>query len=228
MDSTDRVLVKERWFPTLLCWIRKVKPFTKRDAVPVIFMEKCVHSLDEAAVFSTLGATWRYWQAQLENKDRDNTVFTSHPRLYLSVRMPSGLRNTSTKIQRKLRVALSSVRWKFLLVQLHKIGIFFCFTAEHINYVKYVSTLWRMEKLPWSWRTIALFFEQLTTRNVLFAQHDHRIRRIRRVPPESWTPQGMLLSWDCPHSPVMSSTVSYYVLQAIGLRETTVYKKTSR
>lgn len=87
-------------------------------------MDECFDSLGRAAVFSTLDASSTYSQVEIENEDRQKTVFTSHHGLYLFVRMPFGLLIISSTFERTMLVALSAAKWQLAWVYLDDTVVF--------------------------------------------------------------------------------------------------------
>lgn len=88
-------------------------------------MDKCIDSLDKAAIFSTLEEDdSEYWQVEIDKADYDESAFTSHHRLYRFIRMPFGLRIATGTYQRTMEVKLFVVKWQIALVDLDDIVIF--------------------------------------------------------------------------------------------------------
>lgn len=73
---------------------QKLNAITKRDSYPIPHMDKCMDSLGEAAIFSTLGENSGNWQVERDKANRDKTTFTSRHGLYRFIRMLFGLNNT--------------------------------------------------------------------------------------------------------------------------------------
>lgn len=59
----------------------KLNVVTKRGSYPIPRLDEVVGSLDEAAIFSTLAASSRYWQANIDKAKKEKTAFASHHRL---------------------------------------------------------------------------------------------------------------------------------------------------
>lgn len=76
-------------------------------------MNDCIDSFGEAAAVSTSDPNSRYWQAEVEEIDRDKISFTSHHGLYRFVPKPFGLEIASGTFQRAMDVILFPVRWCF-------------------------------------------------------------------------------------------------------------------
>lgn len=101
---------QERWFPTLLRRILETIAGTKRNVCPIPCIDECIHLLVEAAVFSTLNARKEYLQVCIENGDRDETVLTSHQKLYRFVRMIFEILNAFNMVQQTMVAALSEAK----------------------------------------------------------------------------------------------------------------------
>lgn len=107
-----------------------------RDLYPIPRMDKCIASLDEAAVFSTLDVNSRYGQVQRDKAERDKTAFTSHHGLLQFIRMPLGIRNAPGTIQQVVYAILSPVRRQYTLMYLYDTDIFSGTPQEHIRHVR--------------------------------------------------------------------------------------------
>lgn len=83
---------------------RKVSTITIPDSYRHPSMEECVDRLGEEKAFCMLNANSEYWQIKVVQRDRDETVFTSHLGLYRLSRMPSGGMNAPATFQRAIYV----------------------------------------------------------------------------------------------------------------------------
>lgn len=82
-------------------------------------------SLEEAQVFTTLDALWRYWQVQIKDEAKDEPKFSSRLGNHRNTRISFGIRNVPATFQHALHIILSLVQWKMCPV--YKDGIFsFC------------------------------------------------------------------------------------------------------
>lgn len=57
---------------------RKLKAVTIKDSYLLPRMDKCMESLGDAQVFSTLDASSGYWKTKVEDGNRDKMAFKSH------------------------------------------------------------------------------------------------------------------------------------------------------
>lgn len=80
-------------------------------------------TLGQTTVFSTLDASSGYWQAGIDDVDKEKNAFTSHHGLYRFVHMPFGLHNAPRTIPPTMNLILSSVKWQFALVYLDDIVV---------------------------------------------------------------------------------------------------------
>lgn len=119
---------------------RKSNAVTKRYSCPILRMDECIDSLDEAAIFSTLDANIGYWQKEIDQADRHKTALTLRHSLHLFIRMPFGLKNAPKTFQRKMDVVLS-INWRFDIVYLDDIVTFSKNLNEHIEHIRHVLTL---------------------------------------------------------------------------------------
>lgn len=50
-------------------------------------MDKCIDSLEDATLFSTLDENWGYWKVESDEKYRYKTALTSHHGQYCFIRI---------------------------------------------------------------------------------------------------------------------------------------------
>ena len=103
---------------------RRLNAMTVRDAYHIPRMDKCIDSLGDAVIFSTLDCNSGHWQIPMSYEDRDKTAFFSHCGLFRWLRMPFGLKNAPGTFQRAANVILAGVKWQFALVYLDDIIIY--------------------------------------------------------------------------------------------------------
>ena len=72
------------------------------DSYPVLRMDDCIDSLGDAAVLTTLGCNYGYWQIPVAPEDGDKTTFTTHMEPFRHLRIPFGLKGAPATIQREL------------------------------------------------------------------------------------------------------------------------------
>lgn len=73
-------------------------------------MDKCIDSLESAAIFPTVYRNSGYWRIEIDEEDMDKTAFVTHNGLYLNTTMPFGLRNATVTLQRAIDVIFSDYR----------------------------------------------------------------------------------------------------------------------
>jgi RNase H-like domain found in reverse transcriptase/Reverse transcriptase (RNA-dependent DNA polymerase)/Integrase zinc binding domain len=112
---------------------RRLNAITERDVYPLPRMDKCLDSLGDAYVFSTLDANAGYWQVKVAAEDRDKTSFTCHVGTFRFLRMPFGLVNAPSTFQRAMDVILSRVKWRFALVYLDEVIVFSQSYSQHLS-----------------------------------------------------------------------------------------------
>ena len=69
---------------------RKLNTLTYKDVYPIKRIDKCVDTLGEANIFTTLDALSGLWQVPLAEKDQAKTAFTTYAGLYQFKHMPFG------------------------------------------------------------------------------------------------------------------------------------------
>ena len=103
---------------------RRLNAITVRDTYPLPRRDKCIDSLGESNIFTTLDCNAGYWQIPMAAKDQDNTTFTCHEGTYRYKRMPFGFTNARETFQRILDIAISAFRWKGGIVYLEDVIVF--------------------------------------------------------------------------------------------------------
>lgn len=88
-----------------------VHAVTIRDSCHLFRKEERIDNWEDAIEFSTLEASLRYCQVEIDESDRHKTAFTSHHGLYGYTRIPSEPKNAQATIQRAMNIRLTSVLW---------------------------------------------------------------------------------------------------------------------
>jgi RNase H-like domain found in reverse transcriptase/Reverse transcriptase (RNA-dependent DNA polymerase) len=122
---------------------RKLNNVTERDVYPLPRLDECIDSLGDSVVFSTLDANSGYWQVSMHPNDRDKTTFACHVGTYRFKRMPFGLRNAPSTVQRTLDVILPGARWQKCLCYLDEIIVFSSSMKSHVEGLDKVLSLLR-------------------------------------------------------------------------------------
>lgn len=98
-------------------------------------MDECIDSLREATIVSTLDENSGYWQIDIDEADRDKTLFMSRHGVYRFIRMPFGMRSAPPSFQRMMDVMPSTVKWQLALVYLDDILVFSRTPKKHTDHV---------------------------------------------------------------------------------------------
>eukprot|EP00171_Calliarthron_tuberculosum_P018627 IDg18627t1 len=78
----------------------------------------------EREIFTSLDATWGYWQILVKEENKEKTAFCSYEGLHQFNRMPFGLLNAPASFQRALDIILARYKWKTCLVYLDDVIVF--------------------------------------------------------------------------------------------------------
>ena len=122
---------------------RKLNSLTVQDSYPLPRMGECIDSMGEAQFFTALDANSGYWQVPVAPEDRDMTTFTCLAGCFRFRRMPFGLCNASTTLQRTLDIFLAGLRWKTCLVYLDDVIVFSRTFDKHVKHVQEVLHILR-------------------------------------------------------------------------------------
>jgi len=104
-------------------------------------MDKCIDSLRDARVFSTLECNAAYWQMPVAEEDKHLTAFTCHSGAWQCVRLPVGLCNAPATFQRAMDMILAGEKWQICLVYLDDVIVFSRSPEEHLQHLDEVLTL---------------------------------------------------------------------------------------
>lgn len=77
-----------------------------------------------------------YWQVELEEKDREKTVFTTGSGLYHLKVMPMGLTNAPAACQCLKEMVFRGLPWKTCLVYLDDVLIYSRSFSEHLEHLE--------------------------------------------------------------------------------------------
>lgn len=87
-------------------------------------MDKCVDSLEDAAISLTLDASWNYLQIPIANKNKKKPTVASHAGTYWLNCMAFCLVYVPATFQRYLDIMLNRFAWKTCLVHFNNVIIF--------------------------------------------------------------------------------------------------------
>lgn len=115
--SLPVVFVVEKDETPLFCVdYRSLDPATVRDPYRSPRKEEWIDSLREAQVFSTMVSNPDYLKIRVDKEVGNKRAFSTHHGLYQFKRMPFGLKNVPTKLQRPTEVILSLVERQYNLL----------------------------------------------------------------------------------------------------------------
>jgi len=121
-------------------YYRKLNLMTVKDAYPIPMMDKCIHSLRDARVFSILDCNAGYWQIPVATEDKHLTAFTCHSGAWQCVRLPFGFCNAPATFQRAMDMILAGVKWQICIVYLDDVIVFSRSPEEHLQHLDEVLT----------------------------------------------------------------------------------------
>lgn len=140
-------------------------------------MHECIGSLRKARIFVTLNENSGYRNIEIEESDRNKTVFTSHRGLYRALRMPFGLHDAPGTIRRSMEVILATAKWRVALVYLKGKVRFYKTQETHIRYIRKVLTLLKNAGVVFKLKKC-----QLCAETVDYLRHLIRRRRLELQP----------------------------------------------
>lgn len=112
---------------------RKLNAQTKRYRYPLPRIDDILDTLRNCAYFSTLDQTWGYWQIEVDERDKEQTAFTTYKGLYEFNVLPFGLCNAPGTFQRLMDLLLFGLQWETCLIYLDDILIFSSTFSEHLS-----------------------------------------------------------------------------------------------
>lgn len=126
---------------------RKLDVVVARSSYPLTGMYQCIDSLEDAKVFYTLDASSKYWQIEIDERNRDKTTFISHHGVYRFQRIPFGLNNALETFQKAMDVIPASARRQLALIYLEDIFVFSKSPVDYKGQVRHVLRLLHEAKL---------------------------------------------------------------------------------
>ena len=130
--------------------IRRLYTMKACDAYPILRIKKCIDSLENTKVFSTLDASSNKYQILIAPRDCDNITLNSHFGKYPFMRMPFGPKNALAMYQQAIDIILTTVKCQFALMYFDDIIVFSSSFEDHKAHVRIVLrvTLGRRRETP--------------------------------------------------------------------------------
>ena len=119
---------------------RKVNDLTHKHSYPLPRIDSTLEALSRAAWFSTLDLKSGYWQAEMEEKDKEKTAFTSGSGLWQFRVMPMGLCNAAATFERLMEQVFVGMSWQKALVYLDDIIVYEKRFEDELRHLYEVST----------------------------------------------------------------------------------------
>ena len=126
---------------------RKLNAATLKDRFPIPRIDETLTALHGARYFSTLDLLAGYWQIPVYGPHRHKTAFTANGKHYEFNRMPFGLCNAPSTLQRLMTFILEKYLNQFTLVYLDDIIIYSATFADHTDNLSLVLDLLSAEGL---------------------------------------------------------------------------------
>ena len=118
------------------------------DSFPLPLIDEIFDALHGAKYFTTLDATWGYWQVEVELKHQEKTAFVTHDGIFEFLVMPFGLCTAPATYQRAMNIVLKDLLWKNCLDFIDDICVFTKTTfQDHLKDIHQVFTKLRQANL---------------------------------------------------------------------------------
>jgi hypothetical protein len=117
---------------------RRLNSVTVKDRYPLPHIQDIFDSLGGANVFSTLDLKSGYWQLPVHGDSIKKMAFTCHRGLFEFLRMPFGLANAPSFLQRAMTQALSEFIGKFCMVFNDDIVVYSRSEEEHAEHLRLI------------------------------------------------------------------------------------------
>ena len=141
---------------------RQLNSITSKDSYPLPHPQDCLESLREAKWFSTLDLQSRYWQIEMDPKDREKTAFCSMSGLFEFLMMPFGLCNAPSTFERLMDKVFHGLNHEVCLIYLDDIIVKSATFESHVKNLGLVFDRLRAAGLKLAPKKCNLFKTEVT------------------------------------------------------------------
>jgi transposase InsO family protein len=120
---------------------RGLNRVTRTDAYPLPRIRESLDRLGKARVFSSLDATWGFWQNPVATEDIHKTAFNTRYGSYEFMVTPFGLKNSPSAYQRMMDEVFKNQLDKSVIVYVDDILVYSLDLETHITHLKEVAAL---------------------------------------------------------------------------------------
>ena len=121
----------------------KLNALTRKDAYPLPRVDDALDTLAGSKWFSMVDMLSGYWQVEVDDKDREKTVFCMYEGLYKFKVMPFGLCNAPATFQHLMDMVLAGLQWNQCLVYLDDVIVVGKSFDEHLKNLRDVFDRFR-------------------------------------------------------------------------------------
>ncbi|GFV51474.1 hypothetical protein TNCV_844131 [Trichonephila clavipes] len=123
--SSSVILVRKKDNTWRFCVdYRRLNRITKKNVYPFPRIDDTLDSLQGSEFFSSMDLSSRYWQIEVDEADREKTVFITPEGLYEFNDMPLGLCNAPATVERMMDNLLRHLKWTMCLCYLDDVIVF--------------------------------------------------------------------------------------------------------
>ena len=118
---------------------RLLNQHTVRESYPAPRIEEIFDCMSGCSIFSKMSTDSGFHQVEIKEADKPKTVFSCRSGVYEYKRMPFGLVNAPSTLQRIMDDILREYLWKFVVVYMDDVIVFSKNLAEHVQHLSLVK-----------------------------------------------------------------------------------------